>query len=255
MTNQRFRNTFLDGSAHFVTASVASFLPILSDDEARRTILRSWLYGQSRFDVEILGFVVMPEHVHVLVQGSAQGARKFLQYSLQRSARHLREMYEARSRKGDGRASELLANLQATGKMWKERARCVAVSEQRDVRRWPHSCRWLRELMPVGRESLQRLAIPAAYVPAAYRGKKKARRTPHVQEVPPVDDNWRHSFRRTENMRKTCGGPSALCGVQLLVLARRRRMSRPASEPPTSNIEAGSGTGAGPPGSPGTRKY
>lgn len=127
MTNQRYRNSYSDGCAHFCTATVFGYRPVLASDEARRAVVRAWVHCARRFHVDLLGFVVMPEHVHLVVRGAAAAAEKFLQYSLQRSSRNLREILEARVRHGDGEAAETLTAVKAAGRIWKERARSVAL--------------------------------------------------------------------------------------------------------------------------------
>jgi hypothetical protein len=38
MTNQRYKNTYIDGYCHFCTASIYGFKPVLDDGDARRII-------------------------------------------------------------------------------------------------------------------------------------------------------------------------------------------------------------------------
>ncbi|HOP81441.1 MAG TPA: hypothetical protein PLZ21_12825, partial [Armatimonadota bacterium] len=81
MTNQRYRNTYIDGCSHFCTASITGFLPILVDDQIRGILVSSWQRYRKRFMVLIEGFVIMPEHVHLVLRGSGDNVRKFMQYS------------------------------------------------------------------------------------------------------------------------------------------------------------------------------
>ncbi|MCC6483274.1 MAG: hypothetical protein IT209_00375 [Armatimonadetes bacterium] len=133
VSNQRYRNSYIDGCSHFVTASVAGFAPLLASDTGRQTVLRSWSHCRGRYGVLIEGFVIMPEHIHVLVRGKAKPVEQFIQYSLQRSARHLREVYVAAARGGDPAAAALVEHIHSLGRVWKERARCVALSRAEDV--------------------------------------------------------------------------------------------------------------------------
>lgn len=41
MSNQRYRNSNLDGCSQFVTASVADFAPLLASDAGWQTVLRA----------------------------------------------------------------------------------------------------------------------------------------------------------------------------------------------------------------------
>jgi REP element-mobilizing transposase RayT len=139
MSNRRFRNIYLDNRSHFCTASIVGFLPVLGDDNVRRKMIDVWGEHRVRWDIKIEGFVVMPEHVHLLVRGSGEGVRKFMQYSLAEASREIRMAIQLRTKCGDRQAIEWLrvmcnrANGQATGKVWKERFRCVPMDDERAV--------------------------------------------------------------------------------------------------------------------------
>lgn len=60
----RFQNT---GSFHFITFSCFHRLPYLSTPSARRLFEHSLETMRVRYDFVVCGYVVMPEHVHLLV--------------------------------------------------------------------------------------------------------------------------------------------------------------------------------------------
>jgi len=56
-----------EGDDHFITFSCYRREPYLATPEARDTFLNSLEQVRRRYKMEILGYVVMPEHVHLLV--------------------------------------------------------------------------------------------------------------------------------------------------------------------------------------------
>ncbi len=135
MSNTRYRNIYIDGCSHFCTAAVVQHLPVFADNDLRQTVLSSWDSQRSRWSVGIEGFVIMPEHFHVLVNGTADGVRKFMQYSLAETSREVSAFVRLRANAGDGRCREWLevlmdkANGSAQHKVWKERFRCIALNQ------------------------------------------------------------------------------------------------------------------------------
>lgn len=136
MTNQRYTNIYLDGCSHFCTASIAGFRPLLATDEARQLVVRVWNRCRIRYGVKILGYVIMPEHIHILLSGSANAVRKFMQYSLADISLGLRRQLELGASSGDRMAANHLAfilagtNGDSTAKVWKERFRAVALDRE-----------------------------------------------------------------------------------------------------------------------------
>lgn len=136
MTNQRYRNVYLDNHSHFCTASVVARLTLLADDKARMQVINSWSRQRARYSVLIEGFVIMPDHVHLLVRGLADGVRKFMQYSLAETSRDIRMALQLGARTGDAYAQSQLdvitarANGGSTGKVWKERFRCIPLDRE-----------------------------------------------------------------------------------------------------------------------------
>ena len=102
----RWHNRYLDGHAHFCTATVAGWRPLLVDN-APTVLYREWSAARDALDVRVLAYVVMPEHFHALLWAERGGAvRRFLQRTL-------------------GLTSHA---MQAGGGLWKERPRVLPVS-------------------------------------------------------------------------------------------------------------------------------
>ncbi len=55
------------GDLHFVTASCYKRLPLLSRDSSRLEFVRCLEHARGWYKMAVLGYVVMPEHVHLLV--------------------------------------------------------------------------------------------------------------------------------------------------------------------------------------------
>ena len=139
MSNRRYRNTYLDGCSHFCTASIVEYLPPLTEDKLKKMILDSWNRQRQRWNVLIEGFVIMPEHIHILLRGNADSVRKFMQYSLAETSRGISYLVYYRYRLGEQTAEKWLeifekrGNGEASYKVWKERFRCVALDREAAV--------------------------------------------------------------------------------------------------------------------------
>ena len=55
------------GHDHFVTFSCYQRLPYLNDDHSRTVFLETLEQLRLRHDVHVFGYVLMPEHVHLLL--------------------------------------------------------------------------------------------------------------------------------------------------------------------------------------------
>ncbi|MCX6344487.1 MAG: transposase, partial [Armatimonadetes bacterium] len=139
MSNRRYRNTYIDGCSHFCTASVVEYLPPLTDERLCRELLECWDRQRTRWGVCVEGFVIMPEHIHLLVRGNAGDVRKFMQYTLAETSRKISQMACQRAKAGNPEAVKWLetfsarANGTAVHKVWKERFRCVALDKEQAV--------------------------------------------------------------------------------------------------------------------------
>ena len=105
----RWHNRYLDGHAHFCTATVSGWRPLLTE-AAIDLLYREWNAARRRLSVRVLAYVVMPDHFHtVLWAESGLSVRRFLQRTL-------------------GLTS---AALQEGGGFWKERPRTLPVHSRK----------------------------------------------------------------------------------------------------------------------------
>lgn len=99
----RWHNYYVDGMIHFCTATVDGWLPLL-DDRAVAVLYHELDSARRLFGVRVLAYVVMPEHIHLLVWSeSGENVKKFVQRVLSRSSKRIKR----------------------GGKLWKERCRVV----------------------------------------------------------------------------------------------------------------------------------
>jgi REP element-mobilizing transposase RayT len=105
----RWHNRYLDAHAHFCTATISGWRPVLVD-EALDVLYREWNAAREALGVRVLAYVAMPEHFHLLLWAEqGRSVRRFLQRTL-------------------GLTSHL---LQPGGGLWKERPRVLPVSSGR----------------------------------------------------------------------------------------------------------------------------
>jgi REP element-mobilizing transposase RayT len=102
-------------------------------------VLTAWRKQARRYGIAVEGYVIMPDHIHLLVRGTGESIRKFMQYSLAEISRYIQQMLEVAARHGDLNAQRQLAiirseaNGTATGKLWKERFRAFPLDRMSDV--------------------------------------------------------------------------------------------------------------------------
>lgn len=103
---------------HFITFSCFRRLPLLRSARARDTFLRVLEKARRRFDFVVLGYVVMPEHVHLLVSEPGWGRLSAaLQVLKQNSSRELRR----RSGRRKAAQGELFAEPLPADHFWQRR--------------------------------------------------------------------------------------------------------------------------------------
>ena len=86
-----------EGHLHFITFSCYRRLPLLSDALARDCFLRTLEQVRRKYDFVIVGYVVMPEHVHLLMSepeiGTPSLAMQVLKQRTSRALRHKEERF------------------------------------------------------------------------------------------------------------------------------------------------------------------
>jgi putative transposase len=136
MTSIRHHNVYKDGAVCFWTSSVVEFVPIFRSRTAARRLITIWEDSRRRCGVKIIGYVVMPNHIHIAVwAGKSESSRQFVNQMLKRSSMDLYEMTRKAAESGDELAGAWLrvfrSHAGSTNKIavWKERGRAFPVSE------------------------------------------------------------------------------------------------------------------------------
>jgi REP element-mobilizing transposase RayT len=135
MTSIRHHNIYIDGAACFWTSTVVEFVPILRSRIVAQMLLDIWDENRKRYRVKIIGYVIMPNHLHIIVWAEeSQRVRRFLEQSLRRSSRQIGKLVEQAAERGDARATGWLrvfrshAGSGAKLAVWKERGRAFPVT-------------------------------------------------------------------------------------------------------------------------------
>jgi putative transposase len=91
-----------EGDLHFITFSCIHRRPLLGTAQARDRLVRVLAEVRVRYAFRLIGYVVMPEHVHLLISEPSKGdPSKVLQVLKQRVSINLLEKL-----RGDDRSSE-----------------------------------------------------------------------------------------------------------------------------------------------------
>jgi putative transposase len=78
------------GDLHFITFSCYRRLPLLSTTGARNVFVEALGEIRERYEFSLIGYVVMPNHVHLLIGESVEGTPSVLKVLKQRVSRDLR---------------------------------------------------------------------------------------------------------------------------------------------------------------------
>ena len=109
------------GHLHFITFSCYRTLPLLRSARNRNVFVRVLDQVRTEYGFELLGYVVMPEHVHLLISEPARGDRSLVLKMLkQRVSRQLRR----RSRRGASlaqRAFPFASSAERLPQFWQKR--------------------------------------------------------------------------------------------------------------------------------------
>ena len=102
----RWHNYYLDGHPHSITATIVDWRPVF-DDRAIDIIYREWDTARKTLAVKVLAYVVMPEHIHIVVWAElGDNIRRFLQRTLSLTSRSIEP---------------------DKGRLWKERPRVLPI--------------------------------------------------------------------------------------------------------------------------------
>jgi putative transposase len=86
----RWHNIYEDNHAHFCTYTVKNWAPLLTES-AIACLYEEWRTNSERFSVKIIAYVIMPEHVHMLIWSElGDNITRFLQRVLGQTSKRLK---------------------------------------------------------------------------------------------------------------------------------------------------------------------
>ena len=142
---RNWKNYYIDNSVNHVTGTVHRWQPVLLYPEILSIFLLDFNRMTIRWDVAILGFVIMPEHFHILLQSPrADDVQKFIHGGRRSVSGRVRHLLEADDREFE---SFCLKNgikpsvfYSGTGgksifRFWKEKPRVFPISKEIDLKR------------------------------------------------------------------------------------------------------------------------
>jgi len=89
---QGLKRHYGQGDLHFVTFSCYHRIPFLKSQSARNTFIQILAQVRDRYEFSLIGYVVMPDHVHLLMSEPKKGTPStVVQVLKQRSSRLLRD--------------------------------------------------------------------------------------------------------------------------------------------------------------------
>lgn len=174
LSSTRYHNIYIDGAVCFWTSSIIQGTPILRSPTACRKVLDVLDECRVRHGVKLVGYVLMPDHLHLAVWSeSASSVQTFLKDFLRRTSTVIAGLVARAAERGDPQAQEWLtrfrdrARQKARVRVWKERGRAFPVTKENDLRQklnYMHKNsvrRGTTELLP---RSLSHDSVPARHV-------------------------------------------------------------------------------------------
>jgi len=115
----RLRRYYGAGYSHFTTTSCYQRLPLLASPRSRDLFLDVLERVRRRYHFVVVGYVVMPEHVHLLIGEPQRGTPSVVMQALKQSfARRLLRWLRARS---DPHQGKLWSTPFEEGRIWQHR--------------------------------------------------------------------------------------------------------------------------------------
>lgn len=138
--SNRHHNFFEDGAVCFWTSSIIEKIPVLRSPTAAKCLLEVIDDYRRRYNVRLLAYVIMPEHVHLLLwTEQAEVVEKFLEQVLRHASARIAAMAGRAEARGDRLASKWLARFRARARgkarvrVWKERGRAYPVKKEAEL--------------------------------------------------------------------------------------------------------------------------
>ena len=140
---ENWKNHYIDNAVHHVTGTVHGWQPVLLCPNIIRIFEEEFNRMIKRWSVDIIGYVIMPEHFHMMIQ-SDQGnyIMRFIQSGRRYISGRVRKLIESKNNALNSYFSYKDIDLSAfysktAGKsnfrFWKEKPRVFPISKEEDV--------------------------------------------------------------------------------------------------------------------------
>lgn len=143
--NRSWKNYYTDNAVHHVTGTVHCWQKALLYPEILSIFSLDFNRMAIRWKVSILGFVIMPEHFHMLLQcESAEHVKKFIQGGRRSVSGRVRHFLESDDRafKAYCLKNEIDQSIfysgtagKSTFRFWKEKPRVFPISKENDLKK------------------------------------------------------------------------------------------------------------------------
>ncbi len=115
----RLRRAYETGYLHFITFSCYQRRPLLDTPPCRDLFVRILEETRSRFGIVIVGYVVMPEHVHLLISEPENSNHSVVVQVLKQRFAH--ELLERLRQRGDFPEGSFWGTVLKQGHVWQRR--------------------------------------------------------------------------------------------------------------------------------------
>ncbi len=132
---------FLDGAVCFWTSAVVARVPVLRSPKAARLLLQVLDECRVRCGVKLVGYVIMPDHIHLAVWAEdASAIKRFLRQFLGAASSRLAGLTQRAADRGEPIALLWLEQFKRQARdgdavrVWKERGRAFPVTREDGLR-------------------------------------------------------------------------------------------------------------------------
>ena len=135
MPSTRYHNYLQDNAVCFWTSAIISRVPVFRSRTAARAVLAIWDECRVRCNVRLVGYVIMPDHIHVAFWAEhAEDAMRFLRQSLGMISARIAALAEQAGGRDPTVATWLRMFKAHAGdgqqvRVWKERGRGYPVTD------------------------------------------------------------------------------------------------------------------------------
>jgi putative transposase len=136
----RWHNIYVDNFAYFFTATVVEYVPALNSISIKDFMIHSLNFYREEYDTKINAYVIMPEHIHLIIRSElGENVKKFIQHFLRKVSRmvitdtqfSLTDEYSSTGAEERLNVFRSHARGKAIHRVWKERAKGEPISSDK----------------------------------------------------------------------------------------------------------------------------